>query len=209
MVFNNSKRGQAAIEFLMTYGWMLLVVLIVGALIFSFVDFGNLLPNKVELNNNVMAAGAESYASIGTAAATNSHVVVTFTYQGSQRVTISPDDASSKIESELDGDCDLIWLKNADTDEATDVGTGVSVLDPLVPGVFTGIVFSTDITFISGQIGVAIYDCSAAGLPAPYNTGNGFRENDVLEGKITLTLRNAKTDVPVPSSGSIRLAIIS
>ena len=43
---NNNKKGQAAIEFLMTYGWMLLVVLIVGALIFSFVDFGSLLPNK-------------------------------------------------------------------------------------------------------------------------------------------------------------------
>ena len=51
MVFNKNKGGQAAIEFLMTYGWMLLVVLIVGALIFSFVDFGSLLPNKIELNN--------------------------------------------------------------------------------------------------------------------------------------------------------------
>jgi len=51
----NNKKGQAAIEFLMTYGWMLLVVLIVGALIFSFVDFGSLLPNKIDLNNNLKA----------------------------------------------------------------------------------------------------------------------------------------------------------
>ncbi len=53
MVLNNkTRKAQAAIEFLMTYGWMLLVVLIVGALIFSFVDFGNLLPNQLELSNN-------------------------------------------------------------------------------------------------------------------------------------------------------------
>ncbi len=52
MDMRKNNRGQAAIEFLMTYGWMLLVVLIVGALIFSFVDFGSLLPNKLDLTNS-------------------------------------------------------------------------------------------------------------------------------------------------------------
>jgi len=59
--FWKQKKGQAVIEFLMTYGWMLLVVLIVGALIFSFVDFGSLLPNKLDLSNNTKSLKQSIY----------------------------------------------------------------------------------------------------------------------------------------------------
>lgn len=40
--------GQSAIEYLMTYGWMLLVVAIVGGTIFSVVD-GDLLGSEVSV----------------------------------------------------------------------------------------------------------------------------------------------------------------
>ena len=56
---NNNKRGQVAVEFLMTYGWMLLIVLIVGALVFSFVDFGGLLPNTLEFEKNFRADASQ------------------------------------------------------------------------------------------------------------------------------------------------------
>ncbi len=49
---NNNRKGQVAVEFLMTYGWMLLIVLIVGALVFSFVDFGGLLPNSLNFDKS-------------------------------------------------------------------------------------------------------------------------------------------------------------
>ena len=55
---NNNKRGQAAVEFLMTYGWMLLIVLIVGALVFSFVDWG-LLPNSLNFDNSFRADASQ------------------------------------------------------------------------------------------------------------------------------------------------------
>ncbi len=195
MVFNKNKSGQAAIEFLMTYGWMLLVVLIVGALIFSFVDFGSLLPNKVELNNNILSKQSESFARFTTGSTdTTSHVVVTFVYQGSDRVTINASDAGSKIASDLDGDCDLTWVKNADTQEATTLNNGLSGLTATNEG--------QKVTFIQSQTGIAVYDCSNG-----YNNNGGFRQNDVLEGTITLIFRSAKTDVPIPSSGPIRLGI--
>ncbi len=201
MVFNKNKSGQAAIEFLMTYGWMLLIVLIVGALIFSFVDFGSLLPNKVELNNNILSKQSESFARFTTgAAAATSHVVVTFVYQGSDRVTISDQDDDSKIASDLDGDCNLTWVKNADTQESSNASDSISGLTGTATSPLNG-----PITFIQSQTGIAVYDCSEN--QGSYNNNGGFRDNDVLEGTITLIFRNAKTDVPIPSSGPIRLGI--
>ncbi|WEL19288.1 hypothetical protein [Candidatus Nanohalococcus occultus] len=38
MKFNHNRKGQSAIEYLMTYGWMLLVVAIVGGAIFMTVN---------------------------------------------------------------------------------------------------------------------------------------------------------------------------
>ena len=85
------KKGQAAIEFLMTYGWMLLVVLIVGALIFSFVDFGSLLPNKLELSNNLRGDSTKSiaYSEEYSEVSKRSEVRVVFTYIGSNQAQIN------------------------------------------------------------------------------------------------------------------------
>ena len=179
MFKNNMRKGQAAIEFLMTYGWMLLVVLIVGALIFSFVDFGSLLPNKLDLSNNLRASPTESFASD-----TTNFVTVVFSYTGSKSVRITSN--TSVITSELGGTCGSINLRNADLD-AGSIGSGASTTqDP--------------VTFLNGQIGVMVFNCS--GL-----NGAGLLEGDVLEGKITMYVENLKTQIQTPSSGPLRLSI--
>jgi hypothetical protein len=192
MVFKYSRKGQAAIEFLMTYGWMLLVVLIVGALIFSFVDFGSLLPNQVELSNNLRADATQSFASVNGGI---SYAIVTFQYNGAQQVKIDETNANSQIVSSINPSetCDLVWVKNVDTDTATGPsasGSGLTATNTASP-----------VVFINGQFGVAEFDCRAI------NGGSGLFENDVLEGKVTLMVENAKTGVPIPSTGKIRLQV--
>jgi len=141
MVFSKNKRAQAAIEFLMTYGWMLLVVLIVGALIFSFVDFGSLLPNKVDLSNNLRASATESVAS-----AKSSTVTVVFGYNGAKAASINISQA--KLDADLGGSCPAVTLRNIDL--KTNV-TDTSGIDSL--------------TFLNGHDGVIAFNCSALQPP--------------------------------------------
>lgn len=120
MVFNNNKRGQAAIEFLMTYGWMLLVVLIVGALIFSFVDFGSLLPNKLELSNNLLPDVGESSAQATTG--TLGDIYVSFKYTGT-KPTIVTGDSGAAINYNLGNTwCYSTEVDNSATDQSPGVG---------------------------------------------------------------------------------------
>ncbi|MFW6286015.1 MAG: hypothetical protein ACOC16_02735 [Nanoarchaeota archaeon] len=202
MVLNkhlSNKKGQAAIEFLMTYGWMLLVVLIVGALIFSFVDFGSLLPNKVELSNNVRASATESYASVNAyGSGTNeTYALVVFTYSGAQQVKIDANDTRNNIVSATDRDegCEIVWVKNVDTDISS------SNQPSPIAEIEVGHSGSNPVVFLNGQTGIAEFNCSSI------NGGNGLFENDVLDGRITLLVENSKTGVKTPSSGPLRLSI--
>ncbi|MFW5704888.1 MAG: hypothetical protein ACOCXG_03505 [Nanoarchaeota archaeon] len=131
-----NKRGQAAIEFLMTYGWMLLVVLIVGALIFSFVDFGALLPNKLDLSGNLRGMAAESQAT-----STDDTVKVVFSYVGANRGTIEGN--AGTIELSTGETCSMTTVENKDTSSGA------------VPA---------DVNFLNGQLGIATFDCTAEGL---------------------------------------------
>jgi hypothetical protein len=136
MVFNkNTKKGQAAIEFLMTYGWMLLVVLIVGALIFSFVDFSSLLPNKLDLSNNLRGSPTESIAS------STGIVQVVFTYTGASQVVIGGINGS--ITRTVGGSCTMTQITNKDV-------TGVGATST------TG----APVTFLNGQLGIAEFTCT-------------------------------------------------
>jgi len=36
--FTDQRKGQSAIEFLMDYGWMLLVVAVIGAALFTYIQ---------------------------------------------------------------------------------------------------------------------------------------------------------------------------
>lgn len=182
MVFRKSKRGQAAIEFLMTYGWMLLVVLIVGALIFSFVDFGSLLPNKLELSNNLRGdpTGSVAFAESHSGNASDqSQVKIVFRYNGAKRVTISG--TSSEIETELGENCASTRVINLDTDSDSTDGTGLA--------------------FLNGQDGLMNFDCSSV------SSNNGLLAGDSLVGEIRIPVTDPKTKLNVPSSGSLRMQI--
>jgi len=177
--YNNKKKGQAAIEFLMTYGWMLLVVLIVGALIFSFVDFGSLLPNKIELSNNLRADPTSSvaYARDSVTAANRDQVKVMFRYNGAKRVVIGPENAN--IISELSDRCNASMVMNLDTDNnATGVGTT---------------------PFLNGQDGIMNFNCT--------HLSAGLLKGDSFVGKININVKDPKSNLDIPSSGSIRLQV--
>ena len=192
----NSKKGQAAIEFLMTYGWMLLVVLIVGALIFSFVDFGSLLPNKVELSNSLRASAVESYASRGDdATGSDSHVVLVFTYNGAKQIIINDTIDKNKIVSSVNPseECDLVWVKNVDTDSATDTSAPASGL--------TAANAISNVIFLNGQTGIVEFNCSNL------NGNSGLYVNDAIEGQVTILTVNAKTGVQTPSTGPLRFSV--
>jgi hypothetical protein len=196
--FKNSKKGQAAIEFLMTYGWMLLVVLIVGALIFSFVDFGSLLPNKVELNNNLRAHQTESYVKENSG---DGYALVVFTYTGTPRIVVEVDPTTNTVVSEVDSTlvCNLSWLKNVNTGSWAQVGTNqTEAYGAPKSGIsFEGEQANNDVvSFINGQQGIAEFWCS-----------EDLLTDDVLEGKISLIFKDVKTEVPTPSSGSFRVTI--
>jgi Flp pilus assembly protein TadG len=183
MVFRKNKRGQAAIEFLMTYGWMLLVVLIVGALIFSFVDFGSLLPNKLDLSNNLRGDPTGSVAySHDTPAPDTDRVKVVFRYTGAKRAIISA--AGNTIATELGDTCTSEELRNLDTG-----GTVVNTdADPTT-------------AFLNGHDGLMTFDCS--------NITGGLLNGDSVVGDIFIKVKDPKTQLDVPSTGSIRLQVIT
>jgi len=190
----SSKRGQAAIEFLMTYGWMLLIVLIVGALIFSFVDFGSLLPNTVDLNNNFRAEPTQSQANA------DDHVLVTFQYNGNDRVEIDGSASGASVITDIEGsapgqNCSVVWVKNVDTDISS-----VNTPSPgfgIAAGAASGSP-SPQVTFLRSQLGLIEFDCD--GTP-------DLLENDVLTGQIAIIAQSSRTGVPIRSEGNIRLGI--
>ncbi len=179
MVYSKNKRGQAAIEFLMTYGWMLLVVLIVGALIFSFVDFGSLLPNKVDLSNNLQGDPTRSIAYNNDDPTNGDLVKVVFKYTGSKRATIDP--ALSKVVTELKDTCTGTNVTNVDTGNSGLTGT--------------------DVPFLNSQEGIMTFDCSTI--------TEGLLPGDSLVGKVSITTADPKTGIDIPNSGAIRLQITS
>jgi len=207
MVLKNNRKGQAAIEFLMTYGWMLLVVLIVGALIFSFVDFGSLLPNKLDLSNNLRGDPTGSLAR-----SASGDVKVVFRYNGAKRALIGPKGAV--IKTELGEICYAVLLQNLNTGGNITVDT---IDTTTTPPTYTYIGSSTDIAFLNGHDGIMTYDCKSdnTGIVAVGGTSytgthgvqDGLLVGDSLIGTITIPVKDPKTKLEIPSSGSIRLQV--
>jgi len=207
MVFKNRRQGQAAIEFLMTYGWMLLVVLIVGALIFSFVDFGSLLPNKLDLSNNLRGDPTGSLAR-----ASNGDVKVVFRYNGAKRALIGP--GSAMIKTELGETCYAVLLENLNTGGNVTVDT---IDTTTTPPTYTYVGSSKEIAFLNGHDGIMTYDCKAdnSGIVSiggtSYNgvhgVADGLLVGDSLIGTVSIPVKDPKTKLEIPSSGSIRLQI--
>lgn len=180
MVFSKNNKGQAAIEFLMTYGWMLLVVLIVGALIFSFVDFSSLLPNQLDLSNSLRADASQMVAS--TSVDTTQIVV---TYVGTRAATINA--SVMTLESDLGWQCNATHgdqlIENLDTGSIGNSSSTTAGGD--------------SIQFINGQLGLVTFACDSGKLI----TG------DTLEGEVKIPVVNTRTGLEVVSKGRIRLTI--
>ena len=190
MVFiKNNKKGQAAIEFLMTYGWMLLVVLIVGALVFSFVDFGSLLPNKVDMSSSSIRgdpAASAAYSDTYSAASDTNKIYVGFSYTGANKVTIDISDIT--LITALKTDCNATELTN-------DITTATFSVDGKVP-------------FLTGHLGTITFDCSVTNGAANGAAGPLF-SGDVFEGTISIGVKDTKraNARAIPSTGSVRLSI--
>lgn len=181
MVFKNKKKGQAAIEFLMTYGWMLLVVLIVGALIFSFVDFGSLLPNKLDLSQGFRADASQILPSADT-----SSVKVLLNYVGTSAATVdtrdvrfSPSVGVNCDDSTTDGSVYIENLNTGNIGNSSNSGNEV-------------------INFINGQEAIITFNCPSS---------NNMIEGDVIEAQIEIPVENPKTKFVIKSKGNLRATI--
>ncbi len=186
MVFKTKKQGQAAIEFLMTYGWMLLVVLIVGALIFTFVDFGSLLPNKVDFASGAIRGDPQSSLAYSQAVAvTPNQVVIAFSYTGATKVSV-PFDNTALTESISGNECTLDQIINDNTGE-------------------TGSAPGDEVSFLNGHLGAVSFTCDGAvGPPA---IAGPLLSDDVFEGTVAIGTKNPERSIVVPNTGDIRLTI--
>lgn len=181
-----NKKAQAAIEFLMTYGWMLLVVLIVGALVFSFVDFGSLLPNKVDISTQSIKGDSANSAAFGdtySAAADQNKVFIAFSYTGGQKSTIAYTDLT--LVTNLGETCLATDVKNErlnlNSNSATPAG----------------------INFLSGHPGMITFDCTTGSL-------GDLLTGDVIEGTITVGVKDSTRGSgarAIPNAGGFRLSI--
>ena len=174
----SNKKGQAAIEFLMTYGWMLLVVLIVGALIFSFVDFGGLLPSQVDLSPPLRGDNA-----LVSASSDNDKVNFIFSYVGSRSSTITPSESTNLIKPDVGDDCTLFSLEKKPSLTTLDIKLAS------VP--------SHELQIINGDLVEAIFKCKDASL----TKGNSF------EGEATLKVKDSRTQFDKSSKGRVRVNI--
>ena len=174
----NSKSAQASIEFLMTYGWMILIVLIVGVLVFSFINFGSLLPTKVELSGSFKGDPSRVVASSGDSGV----LQVLVKYAGANSVIIN--DAK-------DISLDIVDSKNCSFYSMTD-STGNIVDESALDG-------NREILFINGQESLITFDCSK---------GTEFVEGDILQGDIRIKYSDSRNPgLDLTSTGEIRVAI--
>jgi hypothetical protein len=184
MAFNKTnKKAQAAIEFLMTYGWMLLVVLIVGALIFSFVDFGNLLPSTVDFASSSIQGDPQATSAYGEDFGADSHqVYLAFSYTGGNRAIINST-MINVTDSISNTQCSVVEIRNDDT-QSNSIATPAAV------------------PFINGQKGTLQLDCSTIGGGTDLITGDSF------EADINLGFEDSKRQGRViPNKGTMRLPV--
>lgn len=87
MSSSNARKGQSAIEYLMTYGWMLLVVAIVGGAIFATVN-----NQRSSCSGDIpraMMPGQNDGFGVDQFAVTSSSAQVVLSNQGAEDVTVT------------------------------------------------------------------------------------------------------------------------
>jgi len=185
MVLIKYKKGQAAIEFLMTYGWMLLVVLIVGALIFSFVDFSSLLPASVNLQGNFLGMSDRSaaYSNGYTVGAYQNHAYIFIRYTGSEKTSLNASDITLAYDINPSEQCTAANVTNIDTQASSSISAGNSI------------------SFLNGQEAMIDLNCTSL-------DGNaGLTPGDTLTGELRVLAKDPKSGFKVPTTGNIRIPI--
>lgn len=113
-MISKQKDAQASTEFLFTYGSMILVVLIVGSLIFYFMDFSGLQINRVSFKETVQGISQNSFA-VSKTDTNPGVVVVTFSYIAETRKMIPAQDNS--IITLGGGNCNSVYILNHNTQD--------------------------------------------------------------------------------------------
>ena len=179
--------------------------LVIGALLLSFVNFSSLLPNRLDLNHDLIGNPTSSIAS-----SSNGEVKVVFKFNGMKRELITPED--SIIKTDLKEKCYAVKLQNLGTNDIITVGTINTKTNKYT---FTSAKNSTP--FINSQEGIMTYDClpNNDGIKRVGGTnyiGNhgiqgGLLDGDYLVGNISIQIIDPYSHSKVPSSGFIRLRI--
>ena len=155
LLFRDSSKAQAAMEFLMTYGWALLVVLVaIGALAF----FGVLNPGQFLPDQCAMFAGISCTAY--QASVTGNELK--FTFQNGLGYTTATNSATFGVRlvtAPVTGGADL-------------AGTGASPC-------------TTAFTFTDGTTKTCSYSYTASVAPAPPNGGGTLVQGTKVKGTIT------------------------
>lgn len=141
------KKGQAAMEFLMTYGWAILVVLAaIGALAY----FGVLSPEKMVPERTTFTA---PFPSSESAVVTGNTVQVALTNNFGQKVEILNTNASASAVGDCTGPVNVSVVRIGSTANPTNlnVSNGETFILEWVCGDFNGKTsgdrFDTDLTF--------------------------------------------------------------
>ncbi len=176
------RNSQISIEYLTTYGWMFIIVLIVSVMIFSYVDFNFILPEKLDFKNIVRGNYEASNAYSGTSEPSSfqDKVHIYFTYYDRYSVELVPNE--SVIVDDTGKKCIGVWADNYDTDSHN----------------------SSFVTFDKYDIGRIIFDCNVNG--SSEYVWELF-EGDIISGRITIELRESQTEIGIQSKGAIRLRV--
>lgn len=174
----NSRKGQAAIEFLMTYGWMLLIVLIVGALIFSFIDFGNLLPASIDLSGSFRGDASRMVAS-----ETTDEIQLLVRYVGGGSVVVNTTTNAPSMSTNVGRSCTFRHL----TDSASPTPNKINSSSTSgVDAVF----------FVNGQESVITFNCP------------GLTQGESIDGGVTIQYEDVRTaGLTLTSAGDYRVPV--
>ncbi len=178
-------RSQAAYEFLMTYGWMFLIVLVTAAVAFSFVDFSLLYPDEVEFKNLLEAEyeASGAYSEMSLYSSFQSKVHIYFRHQGRYVVNITP--SESMIIDDGGKKCESVLVENIDGDLYSNYS-------------------NSSVTFKPSELGRIVFDCNLNG--SSDSVGELF-EGDVIMGRIEVPLKEHETDIEMLSKGTLKIRV--
>lgn len=156
-------------------------IILISLIIFSFVDFENLYPNQITLDNNLFADTSGSIAYSKDSSGDNANLVrVIFQYNGAQMATISGVSNISQINLTDGGICDSIRIENLDTGDISTTS-------------------ENEVNFLNIQKGIMDFDCR----------GEELTQGNSVEGDISIDVKYSNTNTTKTSEGEIKLEIVT